>query len=58
MMMSVTSEVDDLAEGGADDDAHGQVHDIAARDELSEFLQHFPPAVNKFCEFCVHQIGY
>ena len=40
MMMSPTSDVDDQAEGAADDDADGKVHDIALGNEFLEFLDH------------------
>ncbi len=34
MMTSLTSEFDDVAKGGLDDDADGEVNDIAAQSEL------------------------
>jgi hypothetical protein len=36
---------DDRRESRADDDAHGHVHDIAARDEVPELVDHFCPPV-------------
>ena len=40
MMMSPTSEFDDLAEGRADDHADGEIDDIARKAKFLEFLQH------------------
>ena len=48
--MSSTSEVDDQAEGAADDHADGKVHDIALGDEFLEFLQHSSPP--SLCQRC------
>ena len=40
IMMSLTIEFDDLAEGRADDDADGEIDDAAAHREFLEFLEH------------------
>ena len=40
MKMSPTMRIDDPAEGGADDDADGEIDDIAAHGEFLEFLEH------------------
>src|SRR5205085_12476335 len=38
--------VDDVFERGTDDDADGQVDDVAAQDERLEFLQHRTSLIN------------
>ncbi len=43
MMMSLTNDDDDAAEGRTDDDADGEVDDIALHGEIAEFLQHPHP---------------
>jgi len=40
MMMSFTSELDDIAEGRADDHANGEIDDVAAHRKVAEFLEH------------------
>ena len=47
MMRSLTTEVDDLAERGADDDADGEVDDVAAGGKVAEFLEHGYPFVER-----------
>jgi len=34
--------IDDLAEGGADDHADGEIEDVAAHREVTKVLQHVP----------------
>ena len=40
MIIWLTSEIDDLAKGDADDDPDGEIDDIATQRELLELLEH------------------